>query len=52
MSLAQIAEQSSLNTCIFCRKIDPRRLQHHQPVRALVEDQRRICGFAGREQRE
>lgn len=34
------------------RKIDPHRLQYHQPMRALVEDERRICGFAGREQRK
>ena len=37
----------------LCREIDPRRLQHHQPMRTLVEDERRFfCGFAGREQRE
>ena len=34
------------------RKIDPRCLQHHQPMRAFVKDERRICGFTGREQRE
>ena len=35
------------------RKIYPRRLQHYQPMRALVEDERRILGgFARREQRE
>ena len=34
------------------RKIDPHRLQHYQPMRALVEDERRICGFARREQRK
>ena len=41
--------------CLFAlfRKIDPRRLQHYQPMRALVEDERRILGgFARREQRE
>ena len=37
----------------LCRKIDSRRLQHHQPMRALVENERRFfCGFARREQRE
>ena len=35
------------------RKIDPRRLQHHQSMWTLVEDERRFfCGFAGGEQRE
>ena len=34
------------------RKIEPSRLQYYQPMRALVEDERRICGFAGREQRK
>ena len=34
------------------RKIDPRRLQHHQSMRVLVEDERRFLGgFAGRKQR-
>ena len=35
------------------REIDLRCLRHHQPMRTLVEDERRFfCGFAGREQRE
>lgn len=37
---------------ILFRKIEPCRLQHYQPMRALVEDERRICGFAGRKQRK
>ena len=50
-ALSKVRPRRSRLFTLF-RKIDPHRLQYHQPMRALVEDERRICGFAGREQRK